>query len=91
MKYDAIVEEIHQVRQKMLAECHGDLDQLLDRLQAAEPLDGDRVVSLEAVRERRQREQSRHQQRTEADRGGQRAARQAAATAQVGGRSAPAA
>jgi hypothetical protein len=59
MKHDPIVEEIHQVRQKMLAECHGDLDQLLDRLRAAEPLDGDRVVSLEAVRERHQREQSR--------------------------------
>jgi hypothetical protein len=60
MKHDPIVEEIHQVRQKMLAECHGDLDQLLDRLQAAEPLDGDRMVALEEVRERRQREQSLH-------------------------------
>ena len=59
MKQDPIVEEIHQVRQKMLAECQGDLDQLLDRLQAAEPLEGDRMVSLEAVRERRPREQSR--------------------------------
>jgi hypothetical protein len=61
MKHDPIVEEMHQVRQQMLAECHGDLDQLLDRLQAAEPLEGDRVISLEAVRERHQREQSRHQ------------------------------
>jgi hypothetical protein len=58
MNHDLIVEEIHQVRQKMLAECQGDLDQLLDRLQAAEPRDGDRMVSLEAVRQRRQREQS---------------------------------
>jgi hypothetical protein len=47
MKHDPIVEEIHQVRQKMLAECHGDLDQWLDRLQAAEPLEGDRLASLE--------------------------------------------
>ena len=60
MKDDPIVEEIHQVRQKMLAECKGDLDQLLDRLQTAEPADGDRVVSLEAVRDRQRREQSRH-------------------------------
>ena len=60
MKHDPIVEEIHHVRQQMLAECHGDLDQLLDRLQAAEFLEGDRMVSLEAVRERRQREQSLH-------------------------------
>ena len=36
MKDDPIVEEIHQVRQKMLAECNGSLDQLLDRLQTAE-------------------------------------------------------
>jgi hypothetical protein len=60
MKHDPIVEEIHQVRQKMLAECNGNLDQLLDRLHAAEPPDGERVVSLEAVLERRRREQSPH-------------------------------
>ena len=29
MKDDPIVEEIHQVRQRMLAECHGSLDQWL--------------------------------------------------------------
>ena len=51
------MEEIHQVRQKMLAECNGNLDELLHRLQKAERLDGDRVVSLEAVRERCRREQ----------------------------------
>jgi hypothetical protein len=44
MKDDPIVEEIHQVRQKMLAECNGSLDQLLDRLQRAEAADDDRVV-----------------------------------------------
>jgi hypothetical protein len=60
MKHDPIMEEIHQVRQKMLAECHGNLDELLHRLQKAELLDGDRVVSLEAVRERRRREQNPH-------------------------------
>jgi hypothetical protein len=60
MKHDPIVEEIHHVRQKMLAECHGDLDQLLDRFQAAEPLEGDRLVSLEVVRERRLRDQHLH-------------------------------
>ena len=52
MKDDPIVEEIHQVRQRMLAECHGSLDQLLDRLQAAEAADSDRVVVLETLRER---------------------------------------
>jgi hypothetical protein len=60
MRDDPIVEEIHQVRQRMLAECHGSLDQWLDRLQAAEAIDGERVVLLEAVRERQRREQSRH-------------------------------
>jgi hypothetical protein len=60
MKHDPIVEEIHQVRQKMLAECNGNLDQLLDRLQAAEPPDGERVVSLQAVQERQQCEPSPH-------------------------------
>jgi hypothetical protein len=60
MKDDPIVEEIHQVRQRMLEECNGSLDQLLDRLQAAEAADGNRVVLLEAVRERQRRAQSGH-------------------------------
>ena len=60
MKHDPIMEEIRQVRQKMLAECNGNLDELLHRLQKAELLDGDRVVSLEAVQERRRREQNPH-------------------------------
>ena len=60
MKDDPIVAEIHHVRQKMLAECNGSLDQLLDRLQAAEAADGNRVVLLEAVREQQRRAQSRH-------------------------------
>lgn len=60
MKHDPIVEEIHQVRQKMLAECNGNLDELLHRLQEAELPDSDRVVSLEAVRERRRHEQNPH-------------------------------
>ena len=60
MKHDPIVEEIHHARQKMLAECNGNLDELLHRLQKAELLDGDRTVSLEAVRERRRRGQNPH-------------------------------
>ena len=60
MKHDPIVEEIHQVRQKMLAECNGNLDELLNRLQEAELPDSEQVVSWEAVRERRQREQNLH-------------------------------
>jgi hypothetical protein len=41
-------------------ELHGCRDQWLDRLQTAEAIDGERVILLEAVRERQRREQSRH-------------------------------
>jgi len=44
MQHNPIVEEIHQIRQKMLAECHSELDQLLDRLQAAEMQDHSRAA-----------------------------------------------
>ena len=52
MNNDPIVEEIHQVRGRLLAECNGDLDQLLDRYKQSE--DHDRVVTLRDVEERRQ-------------------------------------
>ena len=42
---DPIVEEIHRVRRKMLAECGGDLDKYFDRIQADEALDRERLVS----------------------------------------------
>ncbi len=51
MNNDPIVEEIHQIRGRLLAECNGDLDQLLDRYKQSE--DRDRVVTLEVVEERR--------------------------------------
>jgi hypothetical protein len=60
MKHDPIVEEIHQIRQKILEACHGELDQLLDRLQAAETQDHSRVVSWEAFQDKRQSEPSHH-------------------------------
>lgn len=50
MKRDPIVEEIHQTRQKLLEECGGDLNQLMDRLKAAEIQDRSRVVSTVPVR-----------------------------------------
>ena len=53
MNDDPIVEEIHEIRGRLLAECHGDLDQLLDRYKQSE--DRDRVVTLKDVDERRQR------------------------------------
>ena len=45
MKRDPIVEEIHQTRHKLMEECGGDLNQLMDRLKAAEIQDRSRVVS----------------------------------------------
>jgi len=60
MKHDPIVEEIHQTRQKMLAECHDDLDQLLDRLKTVEIQDRSRLVSLESLKKTRWRAQSPH-------------------------------
>ncbi len=57
MTDDPIVEEIHQIRARLLAECNGDLDQLLDRYRQSE--DRDRVVTLKDVEERRQLAQRR--------------------------------
>ena len=58
MNNDPIVEEIHQIRGRLLAECNGDLDRLLDRYKQSE--DRDRIVTLEDVEERRQLAQQRH-------------------------------
>jgi len=58
MNDDPIVEEIHEIRGRLLAECNGELDQLLDRYKQSE--DPDRVVTLEDVQQRRQLAQQRH-------------------------------
>ena len=58
MNDDPIVEEIHQIRARLLAECNGDLDQLLDRYKQSE--DRDRVVTFKDVDERRQLAEQRH-------------------------------
>ena len=42
---DPIVDEIHKVREKLLEECGGDLDRLMDRLAAREGEDGSRVIT----------------------------------------------
>ena len=41
---DPIVEEVHRTREKLLAECEGDLEKLMDRLQSRERQDRSRVV-----------------------------------------------
>ena len=41
---DPIVEEIHRVREKLLEECGGSLERLMDRLKAREDEDRSRLV-----------------------------------------------
>lgn len=53
MKDDPIVESVRQARAQIFAECHENLQELMDRLQAAEAQDRDRIVSPEALREKR--------------------------------------
>ena len=59
MIHDPIVDEIHQIRAGLLAECNDDLDLLLDRYKSREDQDRDRVVTLKDVQEKRRLEQSR--------------------------------
>ena len=48
-----------RARQKILEECGGDLEKLLDRLKAAEAQDRSRLLSLKSYREHVERERSR--------------------------------
>jgi hypothetical protein len=41
---DPIVEEIHRVRERLLDECGGSLERLMDRLQAREEEDRSRLI-----------------------------------------------
>jgi len=45
MARDPIVEEIHEIRRKMLEECGGDFDKFFDRLMAAQKKRKRRLVS----------------------------------------------
>ncbi len=42
---DPFVEEVHRVRERLLQECGGDLERLMDRLKAREEEDRSRVIS----------------------------------------------
>jgi len=52
MTDDPIVREIHEARRRILAECDGDLDQLIARLKTAEQNDKDRLVTMDEVQRR---------------------------------------
>jgi hypothetical protein len=49
---DPIVQEVHEIRRRILEQCNGDLDCLIERLKAAESKDKDRLVTMEDVQER---------------------------------------
>ena len=49
---DPIVEEVHQTRRRIFAECDGDLDRLIARLKAAGSENKERHVTVEDVRQR---------------------------------------
>lgn len=42
---DPFVEEVHEIRERLLQECGGDLERLMDRLKAREEEDRSRVTS----------------------------------------------
>lgn len=60
MREDPIVKETRLARAKLFAECDQNLDKLMDRLKASEEHDKSRVVSIEALRSRRQVEGPSH-------------------------------
>ncbi len=53
MTDDPIVEEIHRIRDRMLAECGGDFEKYMDRLREAQEQDRDRLVTKEDVLRRK--------------------------------------
>jgi len=49
MKKDSIVEEIHQIREKILDECGSDLEKFMDHLNAREFKDAAQLISWEEM------------------------------------------
>lgn len=55
MNRDPIVEEIHDIREQLLQDCGGDINQLMARLKAEEAQDTARLVTREGLQERAER------------------------------------
>jgi hypothetical protein len=53
---DPIVEQVYRAREKILDECGGDLKKWMERLRAAEAQHPERIVTLEAVRQKAHRD-----------------------------------
>ena len=49
---DPIVQEIHETRRRIMAECGDDVERLMDRLKAAESQDRHRLVTKEDLQSR---------------------------------------
>jgi len=47
MRNDPIVEEIHRIRDQLLAECGGDFKKYMDRIRESQERDRDRLVTKE--------------------------------------------
>lgn len=58
MLNDPIVEEIHQIREKLLAQYGGDMDKYLDHLKEAEKQHQDRLVTKEQLQAMRDSKRS---------------------------------
>jgi len=46
---DPIVEEVHRIREKLLAECGGDMKKYMDRLRQAQSQHQDRIVTKDQM------------------------------------------
>jgi hypothetical protein len=68
MKNDPIVEEVRNARQKILEECGGDLQAVMDRYKDAEKEHSGRMITKKALQQRLQKKQPRFP-RLEANRG----------------------
>ena len=51
MEKDPIVDEVHKARERLLRECEGDLEKVLERLKRREEDHKDRVVTKDQLRE----------------------------------------
>jgi hypothetical protein len=49
---DPIVSEVHATRQRILSECGGDLDQLIERLRTVDESKKERLVTADEIRRR---------------------------------------
>jgi hypothetical protein len=53
MMNDPIVEEIHRIRDRMLAECGGDFQKYMDRIRESQEQDRHRLVTKEELLRRK--------------------------------------